>query len=273
MKKMNLEEIKSVEISILKRLQKICENNEINFSLAGGSAIGIIRHQGIIPWDDDIDIMMLRDDFDKLKKIFLANDNNIDGLMIMSCDIQKDYNYYFAKVIDISTDAKETGIDKIENYGIFLDIFQIDRVPINVKERKHFYRKMKIRYKIQQIKLYSKQISNSRVKLFIKKIISLILIGIDAHSFALKTDRLLQKYNKCDNDLYGVIMDNCIYNNDYVEKKQYYNDLIKMPFEDFETYILRDYDKYLKNIYGNYMEFPPEESRNSGHNWDYVIKK
>ena len=145
-KEINLEKIKKSEIDILKYIEKICKENNIKYSLMDGSLLGAVRHNGFIPWDDDIDIMLLREDYDKLKRVIL-NDSNNSRYLYMSNDLYDDYLYPYAKLIDTETSAKETGIKAPKNYGIFVDIFPIDKIPIDSREKNRFLKKVKILYK------------------------------------------------------------------------------------------------------------------------------
>ena len=263
MDNLELEEIKNIELNILDTITEICEENNLKYSLMGGSGIGAIRHKGFIPWDDDIDIMMLREDYNKLKKI-----------TFMSSDIQEDYNYYYAKVVSLDTEAKETGIRKINNYGVFVDIFPVDAVPEDVKKRKCFFKKLNLQMKIINLKIYDKQISINKRKLLLKTILSFVLKPINLKKIVLKTEKEFQKYNLLDCEKKYCL--NCSFfsqRKDLIEDKNFYYDVIKVPYESTYSYILRDYDKYLKGIFGDYMKMPPENQRKSNHNWDYIKKK
>ena len=129
---LKLEEMKKVEIEILKKIDEVCSENNIVYSLAGGSAIGAVRHKGFIPWDDDIDIMMLREDYDKLQNVM--NDKDYKGIKLLSINNDENFPYPYMKAVSLNTTGKEIGIDKIKDYGVFIDIFPVDKVPTDGKK-------------------------------------------------------------------------------------------------------------------------------------------
>ena len=267
---LSLQEIKECEINILEKIDKICKKYNLKYSLMDGSAIGAVRHHGFIPWDDDIDIMMIRDDYNKLKDILK---NNKEELLYLSCDTRDDYSYPYAKVVDMNTDAKEIGIDKPEGYGVFVDIFPIDKIT-NCKIEKILYLfYMKILYKIYFIKIYKKQISDSKLKLFLKNIMALLLKPINFKKLVKKMNQKSQIFNNCDIDNYAIIFHDTTLNKKITYKKDFFENIKYMNFENKEFLIINHYDEYLKNVFGEYMKLPPKENRKTNHNWEYLKKK
>lgn len=262
----SLEEIKDCEMGILKYIDQICKKNNIKYSLMGGSLIGAIRHKGFIPWDDDIDIMLLREDYEKLKIEILKDSNS--RYVYMSSDLYSDYLYPYAKVIDTRTSAKETGIKSPKNYGIFVDIFPIDKIPVDNKEKNKFLKKVKILHKIYKIRIYDKQISNSKIKLVVKNIIANLFQRISVNKLVNKLEVLATKYKNEDIDNYGIVYDVIYKKNTY--PKSFYNNVHYTKFEDSQILIIDNYNEYLKKIFGDYMVLPPEDARKTNHNWDYI---
>lgn len=268
---MTLEEIKKEEIEILKKIDEICKKNNLNYSLAGGSAIGAVRHQGFIPWDDDIDIMMLREDYNKLQKIM--GNESYRGIKLLSIENNKNFPYPFNKAVSLNTYAKEIGIEKIEDYGVFIDIFPIDKVPEKEKELKRYIKKVKILKKIYLIKLYKEQISSSKTKLLAKKLISFLLKPINLYKTVNKLDKLFKKYDSSKSNYYGLIFALDESNAKHYYPKEFFANTKKIKFENVEFSIIRDYDRYLKDRYGDYMKLPNENKRITNHNWEYVELK
>lgn len=269
-KNLELEQIKKIEINILEAFDSICRNNNIKYSLMGGTALGAIRHKGFIPWDDDIDVMMMRDDYNKIEKIFNKQYNN-SNLKFLTCTTNNDFPYPYAKIVNTNTIAKEKGIKKIENYGVFIDVFPVDKIPESSIKRGIFLKKIKILKKIYLIKLYETQISTNKARLLLKKIISFILKPIKLNKIVEKINKQSQKYNNSESDIYcnvyaeTSLSKNIFYNRDFFENTH------KIKFENIEAYIIDEYDKYLKDTYGKYMKLPDESKRVSGHNWEYIF--
>lgn len=122
MKELNLKEIQSASFEILKKVVEICESNNINYSLAYGTMLGAIRHKGIIPWDDDIDIMMSRPEYDKLMVYWKKHVAELSPLRVMNMDTVKNYPYMITRISD---DRYWLDVDNEENFGlgIFIDIY------------------------------------------------------------------------------------------------------------------------------------------------------
>ena len=179
MKKINDKEYKKILTELLEFFNKICEENNINYTLTGGSLLGAIRHKGIIPWDDDIDVAVLPSEYDKLIKAFEKNTN--DKYCILTHDNNPSYYFPFIKLIDKRTVVKDKNEKNIDDYGIFLDIFKLYNTSNNKVFAKIHYIIIKIF--IQLINGYLDTTGGTRKKRFVmlKKIRNFISnkIGID----------------------------------------------------------------------------------------------
>ena len=122
-KYLSMDEIKSVELEILKYVHDFCEKNDIKYFINYGTLIGAVRHKGFIPWDDDIDICMFRKDYEKFIELFSKDDGKYKILSLESSD--KYYNN-FIKVIDSKTKIEDERNYKTYDSGIFIDIFPMD---------------------------------------------------------------------------------------------------------------------------------------------------
>ena len=127
MERMSKEELRKTQIGILDYFTNICEENGINYFLTYGTLLGAIRHKGYIPWDDDIDVAMLREDYDKLIDVFNTNNNS---RYRFSC-VENDplCMYPFGKIIDENTILYERGEQGIE-IGVYIDVFVYDNAPM-----------------------------------------------------------------------------------------------------------------------------------------------
>lgn len=123
MKEIGSDELKRIQIDLLKKVHNYCVNNGITYWLAYGSLIGAIRHNGYIPWDDDVDIAMPREDYEKFCTAYKDSASEV-----CHCKYVPDYNVHFAKVFDTRTVLKEYSNFGKET-GIYIDIFPIDNIP------------------------------------------------------------------------------------------------------------------------------------------------
>ena len=119
-----LEELHQIELDMLKEIDRICRRENIQYYLAGGTLLGAVRHKGFIPWDDDIDIAMARDEYERFLKVMKKERHPY--LKIFAMEFDKEYQYTFAKVVDTRTRLIEEIGKDLPDMGVFIDIFPID---------------------------------------------------------------------------------------------------------------------------------------------------
>lgn len=255
MKELTDAEIKSVQIEILQAVHAYCQNHCINYSLAYGTLIGAIRHKGFIPWDDDIDIMMLRDDYDKLVEGF----NKENGrYRICTYKNTKGYPFPFAKVEDTKTIKSEVGFSSI---GMAIDVFPVDNAPDNEDERKRFAKKSKRLWLLNQFKSRSWILNGSR-SLINSIVVILIKLPLSLVSYSILNsicEKHSQSYNTKDSNWCMFALDCPLW------AKSDFKDYIDVDFEGYQFKSIKAYDSNLRTIYGNYMELPPIEQQVTHH--------
>ena len=164
-----LRHLQKVQLMMLKDFIKICENNDILYFINGGSLLGTIRHEGFIPWDDDIDLMMFRKDFEKLDSIF-DNENN-EKYRLINVLNEETYHYTFARIMLKNTIFEEWWADQVDyTQNIFIDIFILDNIPD--KGFKRSIHKWKC-FALNQMIYYSliKFTDDSKFKSFLKQLL------------------------------------------------------------------------------------------------------
>ncbi len=262
MKKIELEEQKKLLVDLLKYITKICDENDIKYSLIGGSLIGAIRHKGIIPWDDDIDIILMPNDYDKLMDV-LKNTNHY--YVLLNPKDNDKYYYPFAKLVDSRTKMQERGVIEIDDYGVYVDIFKYHYVSNNEFLRKLHYKRL---FFIQTLFARSMLIPKKEDRLKTKLIISFAkLFGpnyfkkrhMSICNNSKKTGYLLSNW-----PAYGYKKE--------IQKASYMTNYKKVPFENIKAMISNNYDDILKTTFGNYMELPPEDKRVLKHNTEIYWK-
>lgn len=256
MREINIEIQKDIELNMLKYVAQICDENKLRYFLGGGTLLGAIRHKGFIPWDDDVDIMMPREDYNKLAMI-LKEDNNekYKYLDYKNCNT---YYYPFAKLIDKRTKIIEKENKEIEELGIYIDIFPIDEISDEEEEDIKLFKKYKI---------YDFMLSSYRLKKFKNKRIIKYLLKIYMNLFN-NDKKILQKIEKLGQKYTNTNTVACI-SGRYFQKEIMNKDYIKTySWQEFEGYKFKvpvGYHEYLKKHYGNYMELPPKEKQISNH--------
>lgn len=252
MKKLTNSEHKKIMIEMLAYINDICQKNNINYTLIGGSLIGAIRHKGIIPWDDDIDIGLMHDDYVKLLAILKKEKNN--QYKVFDDEIE-DYYYPYAKLVSQTTILEEKNLRKLKDYGIFIDIFEYNFTPDDEAARKKHYRKIKLRQKliggyfnIRKDGGIIRKIRNQFCNLLGIKLI-LKIFNKELHKYNnIKTGYLISNWPQ-----YSMEKE--------VMKTEYFEEFMFVKFEGMDVMITKKYDKMLTQVFGDYMTLPPEDKR------------
>ncbi len=258
-----LERIKRIEMDIMAEIDRICKENDITYFLVGGTLLGAVRHKGFIPWDDDIDIGMLRDDYDKFRKV--CPESLQSHLSYQSHIEEATSHYIFDKVRlkDTYFNTKFSNrFDDIQN-GIFIDVLVFDKTgntplsqKVHIKLLKIFRRLINVRW----VNVARKGIHYTASKTFLP------LMRLVPYKFYHRCfDRILTLYHKNKKSAYlidgvGLNLDKGAF------PAEWFGDFIDMPYEDMTFKVPVGYDNYLRMWYGDrYMELLPLSARFSGH--------
>lgn len=258
MERLSLKELQNEELKILESTASFLDSHNLNYFLACGTLLGAVRHKGFIPWDDDIDITMPRPDYDKLVQL-VANGKTLPAGLILNELSLKNTKLPFAKVINPKIEIKS--LSKEDKY-LWIDIFVIDGLPNSQDEIVKHYKKERFQMGLIYLKTNSfkdimkehKSILNRLVKVCLKPIAMLVPIKYSSK----KIIKLAKKYNYNKSKYVGVY----IWGDGPQEKmlkKDIANYKISFEGKKFNTY--KNYEKYLKSIFGDYMQLPPEEDR------------
>ena len=259
MKKMTVEETKSVELDILSDVADFCDSHGLRYYLAYGTLIGAVRHKGFIPWDDDIDIQMPRDDYNKMIEIFNSEKEKTHLRLISPYD---PYSFHsFVKIIDTRTVKKEVGFKykNAEPLGIDVDVFPLDGQPDDDGVYSKWYnRKQKI-YKLMQFVLMDPNISWKH------KIVcnGLRLVRSKAY-YQKKADKLQKPYTFDESKFVGCTAS--LFNSKKNRHaKELYSESVLLDFEDKKFKAPIGYHEILTAMYGDYMQLPPEDQQVTHH--------
>lgn len=259
----SLKQVQKIGLDLLKEFINICEKENIKYYAIAGTLLGAIRHNGFIPWDDDIDVALPREDYEKFLKV--CKKYLPDNLRIVNCDENPNYLYYYSKLENLNYKVVDA-IHKDETTYIGIDIFAIDGSPNNKLLRKlHFYR---IFYHHALVTMCNINILKNRDRGTLENIIvsTLKLISkimpfnklTSSYKQKKKIDNLLSKYSIDSSDIVGPLMAG------YREREMVPRDCLgkytKHCFEDIQIEIPEDYDTFLKCIYGDYMKLPEDKS-------------
>ena len=260
-KNIGIEELKKIQLDILCHVDVFCKENNIQYFACGGTLIGTVRHHGYIPWDDDIDIMMLRSEYERFMSEYFSKDNS--EYKLYNHKILKDYILPFAKIANSKTVIKEPTEYSLD-YGINIDIFPIDKLPDDRNEQVQHYAKLKRLIDIHGLKLMSVSKERSLFKNIILSASHIVLSPISIEYLNKRIEKLARKYETlADNKYCGISVWG--YGTREINLSSNYKSSQIAPFEDTMVPIPVGYDNYLSCVYGDYMKLPPLEKQCSHH--------
>ena len=270
MRELTNEEIKSLELDVLLNVASFCEKHNLTYFLAYGTLIGAIRHKGFIPWDDDIDIMMPREDYNRLIEIFNKEMGETPYLAIDPWG--EGASQSFLKIGNKNTMKVEPEYE-YKGAMIDIDVFPIDGMPEDAEEYDAWYKKM---YRFYTAHFYQrlqlKTIKNYRelIKILMKK--ALWGCYFSRKRFLKKTAKEHSKYpyDKC---LYVGVMESCWNSKKNRVLKSYYSDTVDVEFEGNLLKAPAGYHEILTSLYGDYMKLPPVENQVAEHNFTAYFKE
>lgn len=267
----DIEEAKKIAFNLLIELKNICEKNNINYFLGAGTLLGAVRHKGFIPWDDDIDIFMFRNDYEKF--ISIVGQEKSSNYELLHYSLDKDYLFPWAKLCDKRTIVLPSRFFNKKLYGVAIDIFPIDELKGNSYEDN-------LNYSVLMNKLFKKKyvtkycpFTNGKsfkeipLKYSIKKLkymFSNIIHGkINTSKFIKDFEKKL-KENK--SEYLGFVFD-IARKEPFITRKEYFLKSTKLTFENQKFNAPYKYDEVLKDLYGNdYMKLPKKDMQVRKHN-------
>lgn len=263
---LTFEDKKGLSIQILHEVDDFCVKNNIKYSLAYGTLIGAIRHKGFIPWDDDVDIMMLRSDYERFVGLF--NHDATQMFSVASYETDDNFRFPMAKVSCNVTTNEELGLDR---YGYAIDVFPIDKFPASENELRKVIKKKNWYWNLMALKTMKWNKTRSLGKNLIMSA-SKAFVNFIPYSLIHKMMRRdVYKYEQLQsNYLLG-----CLYT-PYGERdifpKGFFDTYIPVVYENCSFPVIKEYDKYLTSVYGDYMRLPPEEKRVTHHSFNAFWK-
>ena len=251
-RRLSEEEIKEVELGVMDYIHNLCQKENINYSLAYGTLLGAVRHKGYIPWDDDVDISLKRDEYDKLYQAVLRDNDPI--YKVASWENDARYPYPFYRVYDARTVYENNYIENDIDLGICVDVFPFDYYADVNKEMA----KLDIYRRLSVYTLYGIHSKNAGLKNIIRYLLVLVFRLTRVKTWNKKMNLLSMQAN--DNDSIDYLMENKRTSTKF--EKTLLDKVMDSPFEDRTYKIPEASHQILSAIYGDdFMEIPPVEKR------------
>ena len=249
---------------------QFCIDNDLTYFVIEGTMLGMARHSGFIPWDDDIDIGMPRKDYNKLSS--LLKDRTL-GKYVFECAQSRDdsYCYPYGKLYDTTTTMIESIRQELVR-GVYLDIFPIDGIGKSVQETKKNFRRINFYNRILVLKRLKIESERKWYKNLLVAILKVPLFKrLNAKNLSIKVNELCQLFNLEDSKYGGNLLSawgmNAIMPVSIIETPKLYK------FENIELYGISNFDEYLSHLYGDWRKLPPENERVSHHDYYLDLKK
>ena len=257
-----LRKVQLTQLEIAKEIKRVCEENNIRYFLYRGTFLGAVRHQGFIPWDDDMDFAMLREDYDQFCRI--APEKLGERFVFQTWHNSKNYAQPFGKVRKRGTLYIEAKSGALDENGLYVDIYPLDYAPEDQKERDALAQKLVhlFRLKLMQGR-YKPWMEEDRI-LWVKR---LGYLAYQAAALLIPRKTLIRAYESL---ALGYGEGETLYEQSalpvayYFDRKQY-EDSAMYPFEDTCFPGPKDYDGVLRSLYNDYMTLPPENKRENRH--------
>ena len=263
-KEITFEESKKIQFDILLYFDDFCKRNELHYSLGEGTLIGAIRHKGFIPWDDDIDVLMLRDDYDK----FVSTYNG--KYRLISPRTEKHWLFCHSRLADERTIVEWNNPYEICHHGLWIGIFPIDNYPDNPNEWQGIRSKRDFWFRIIPMKLglcpqyeYDKNVSV--FKNIKRKAKRFLLPFVPYHIISRKLESLISTFKDMPTNNKALMTG--VWHEPWVCSSEVFSSFVEVEFEGYKFPAFNGYDAYLRCQYGDYMQLPPVEERVPKHNY------
>ncbi|MBR4435537.1 MAG: LicD family protein [Clostridia bacterium] len=254
---MRMEELHKLGTEMLKCVAEICEEEKINYCMFFGSMLAAVRHQGPIPWDYDIDITVPENEYARFISVM---EKRLPDKFWVDFRSDRDTPKCFARI----------GLSGFDTRSLHIDVYRLVGFPESMKTCKSIVKRGRLLLEMRLVKDtnidYFTGKKRKKVQLYRK-----LLLPISTKTVVKRFDKLCGKYPYEKMDRVGL--NACKLGVKYIYDKGIFDDTILVDYCDFKVRIPREYDSMLRQLYGDYMQFPEQEMIDSSLNADYVLHK
>ena len=240
-------------------VHQFCEDHHIMYSLACGTLIGAVRHQGFIPWDDDVDIYMLRNDYNRFLDIYHDETGHYQAI---SLETSKDWKQPYAKVFDTHTLLIEQSNTNVDGVGFGIDVFPIDAAPDSLADWQKYEKRRVLLQRLFGMKKMVWREGRSLAKNIFLYMMKFFLLPFSMRSMAKMIDRYAKKYNDMST---SYLAESCFGNPNNRFAHADFSTSVDIYFQGHQLKAMNGFENYLRAFYGDYMKLPPKEQRITHH--------
>ena len=263
-KDISVREGQMIALEILKQVHSICKKLNIQYWAIFGTLIGVVRHQGFIPWDDDLDITMKREDYQKFVEYCIKNKDELYPYYLDHFTINKLCPFYIARFCD---SRYKLTFEYAEDYtsGFFIDIYPYDGIGNDLDYWRSIWKRIQFIKRLEGLSIGNRyRESKNKKTQIINYIISRIGKLKGRNYWLFKLDAIEQRFNWEESSLVGIPVWT---EHPYLIKREWFNETVYLPFEDMQVPVPIGYDKLLRAIYSDYMVLPPVDKRVASHGY------
>lgn len=267
MAELSIREIQLSCFDVMKAFDAFCRENHLTYFLSGGTLLGAVRHKGFIPWDDDVDLMMPRADYQRMLTIPFPDEN----YGFFSLEAMPKYSRAWVRMTDRRTKVTNTTLFANDTAATYIDIFPIDGIPAGKWASKWYFIRIRI---LDALCKCAKRnyVPKGQRFLILKKVLRVLLAPIGAHRFAVWMNRVARRYPFETSAYRGVTMVTH-YGMREMMPAEVFDRAVDVEFEGLKMPAPVGYDTYLTNLYGDYMTPPPAHQQMSDHGMAFAKKE
>lgn len=259
-RELTLDEVKSLELTLLEAFDSFCGTYHLTYYLAYGTLLGAVRHGGFIPWDDDVDVMMPRGDYERLCMIAAAPDAISGGMFLGEHRLQDGWPFAYAKVVDTGT-SLDDGTRLGYPLGVNIDVFPIDGVPRTPPRRQVYAGFTRVLEGLLSLQAMAPRVGRSPLKVALLRLAGPLVHLVPRRTLVALRSRLARRYRVEPRGWSGVVSGSFLWS----VPTQMLGTAGTITFEGSTVRVPTSPDTVLRAVYGDYLELPPPEARVRHH--------